>query len=212
MNYYRSIFSLLKTVLLAVVSLAVGIALHAVETKALQPADLVKFAFNEITTELKANSELYKENAKQLQAVVEKGASPYFNFQRMTQIAAARYWHDASDEQKSALAREFTTQLIRSYAHILFNYRNAAAEVVSEELNDKGRMMVKLNVKDDRGELIHLFLLMEKNQEQWQIIDVNVEGVSIVVTSRNRFSDEITQKGLDGFIQSLKEENQRLAL
>ena len=82
-------------------------------------------------------------------------------------------------------------------------------EVLSETLNDQGRVMVKLNVHDARGQPVLLFLLMEKHGGQWQIIDVNVEGVSIVITARSRFSEEITLKGLDGFIQTLREENQR---
>lgn len=198
-------------VIFTVFLLTTPMLINATETAESKPSDLVKSAVNEITAELRANSDRYKDSPKQLQAMVEQQASTYFNFQRMTQIAAAKYWRDASDAQKTALIHEFKTQLIRSYAYTLFNYRNATAEIISEELNDKGRVMVKLRVRNERGEPTLLFLLMEKSQQRWQIIDVNVEGVSIVITARSRFSEEITNKGLDGLIESLRAENQRLA-
>jgi phospholipid transport system substrate-binding protein len=185
--------------------------LNADNNKPDKPTDLVQSAFNDISQELRTNSELYKDNPILLQSIVNERAAPYFNFERMTQIAMGKYWRDATEAQKNALTIEFRTQLVRSYSQTLLLYRNAKAEVISEQETDRGRVMIKLKVKNDRGQPVTLFLLMEKNQDQWQIIDVNVEGVSIVITARSRFSEEIAAKGIDGFIQSLSEENQRLS-
>ena len=211
---YRSFSSLLLFIVklcLITCSLSMAMTTNAKETQPLKPADLVKKAVDDITTELRANSEYYKNNPKELQAMVDQRTSLYFNFYRMTQIAAARYWRSASDQQKTDLTHEFKTQLLRTYSQTLLLYRNTDSEILSEQVNDKGRVSVKLQVKNDRGQPTLLFLLMEKNQDQWQIIDVNVEGVSIVITARGRFSEEVDKKGLDGFIDSLREENQRLA-
>ncbi|MFT6791113.1 MAG: phospholipid transport system substrate-binding protein [Cellvibrionaceae bacterium] len=206
MRYKGSTFLLVFIALLATFW-----KINATAATELEPADLVESAFNEITAELRDNIALYKDNSQSLQAMVERRVTAYFDFQRMTQIAAAKYWRSANDEQKIALTREFRTQLIRSYSNALLLYRNAKAKVLSEQINDKGRVMVKLEVKNERGQPITLFLLMEQSQNQWRIIDVNVEGVSIVISARSRFSEEIANKGLNGFIQTLSRENQRLS-
>lgn len=192
-------------------SLSLAMPINASEIGDSKPADLVKIAVDDITAELRSKDDYYKNNPKALQTMVDERASLYFNFERMTQLAVARYWRSASDQQKADLIREFKTQLIRTYSRTLLLYRNAASEILSEKMNDKGRVNVKLEVNNEQGQATLLFLLMEKVQDQWKIIDVNVEGVSIVISARSRFAEGINKKGIDGFIQSLREENQRLA-
>ena len=51
---------------------------------------------------------------------------------------------------------------------------------------------------------------MHKTNRGWKVFDVSVEGVSVITTYKTSFASEIQQKGLDAFIASLKERNEKL--
>jgi phospholipid transport system substrate-binding protein len=48
---------------------------------------------------------------------------------------------------------------------------------------------------------------MYKNDAEWKVYDVIVDGVSLVTTYRSSFADEIRQNGIDGLIKSLRDKN-----
>ena len=48
---------------------------------------------------------------------------------------------------------------------------------------------------------------MDKNDADWKVYDVIVDGVSLVTTYRSTFAEEIRQSGIDGLIKSLREKN-----
>jgi phospholipid transport system substrate-binding protein len=67
-------------------------------------------------------------------------------------------------------------------------------------------------VKNDRGEPVILFLRLEIHNGNWKIVDINVEGVSLVITARGIFDEEINQIGIDAFLKSMTAQNDKAAL
>jgi len=173
-----------------------------------EPSSLVRSLFADYTKELRDNEKLYSEHSDQLLELANKRLAPYFNFERMAQIAMAKYWLQASEEQKQAVTEQFKRQLIRNYAQTLFAYRKSDIDIVNEDVHSATKHTVKVKVKDDQGTPVTLFIRFEKRGQQWQAVDINVEGVSIVVTARSQFSEVIDKSGIDGLIESLTKENQ----
>lgn len=200
----------MNKILILVIYLAITIQ-SSMATEATDPAGLVRSLFNDYTQELRNNEKLYSENNDKLLELADKRLVPYFNFERMTQIAMAKYWLQASAEQRKAVTEEFKTQLVRSYAKTLFAYRNSEMEILNDDAISDTKHTVKIKVKDEQGKPVILFIRFEKRAQQWQAIDINVEGVSIVVTARSQFSETIGKSGIDGLIESLKKENQSKA-
>lgn len=186
----------------------------APETQQAQQADpmvLIRTAIDDVMNTLKTNEALYKDNPEKLQSMIEKGAVSYFDLPRMAQLALGKNWRTATDSQKQQIVQEFQTYLLRSYVNTLYSYRNAKPKIVSKQDNGTDKTTVKVNVDTDQGKTVTLFFRVEKDSasNQWKIIDVNVEGVSLVITARGVFDDEIKKKGMDGFIQSLIEQNKK---
>ena len=46
-----------------------------------------------------------------------------------------------------------------------------------------------------------------KSAEGWKVYDIIVENVSLVITYRSQFGEEIVRAGIDGLIRSLAEKN-----
>ena len=194
---------------LAGMTSAYALAGEVTTAPANQPADLVKKVFGDFSEAAMRDETLYSENSQKLQELADTILSPYFNFPRMTQIAMARYWSKADKNQRTALIREFKLQLLRSYSKTLFSYRKSSPEITDTQILSDKRQIIKLRINSDKGELIQLFIRFEKHGDNWQVVDVNVEGVSIVVVARGQFSETIAKSGIDGLIESLQQENQQ---
>ena len=48
---------------------------------------------------------------------------------------------------------------------------------------------------------------MSKSTQGWKVYDITVENVSLVITYRSQFGEEIGRGGIDGLIRSLAEKN-----
>ncbi|TNC81242.1 MAG: hypothetical protein C9356_10270 [Oleiphilus sp.] len=177
-------------------------------TKSLSPTELIPRVITEVTTDMRANEAQYTNNQARLEAMVDQRVAPYFHFGRITQLVLGKYSSQVTDEQKSQLIPEFRRYLIRSYAKILFQYRDSTAEIMDEQRAAENKTTLKLKIKNKKGDPATLILRLEKIKENWQVIDVNVEGVSVLVTIRSQFSEQIEKRGIDGLIEYLKAQNQ----
>lgn len=173
----------------------------------LEPRALVELTVDEVVADMKANADVYAGNPDKLQAMVLERLGSHFNFQRMTQLAMARHWGDADNEQKVTISREFRKLLARTYANSMFDYRDVPIRVVSEQKANPRSTIVKLRIDSRSGEAVELLLRMENRNERWQVIDVVVGGISLVITYRGVFNDQISQSGIDGLITSLEQDN-----
>lgn len=173
---------------------------------------VVQRAINEVATDMRSHEQLYKKDTGALQAMVAQRVMPYFGFTRITQLAMARNWASATHEQRENITREYRASFIRTYANALFLYRNVNPQFQLQAESTDEKATVKIKVKGDKGEPVTLFLRLEHRNQQWKIIDVNIEGVSLVIIARGQFADKIAKVGIDGLIQSLTEENAKYML
>ena len=176
---------------------------------AADPADVIRVAIGEVMSAMRNNEKLYKDNPDEFQEIVGKIALPYLSIPHMAQLSMGKNWRGMSDEQRVTIIKEYQTYLIRSYTNTLFLYRYTKPEVINRTDNGDNKTVLKVSVKNELGNVISLFIRLEKNDNHWQILDVSVEGVSLVITSRGQFDDEISKKGIDGFIQSFSEQNKK---
>ncbi len=178
------------------------------EQKNLSPTELTTRVINEVTADMRANEKHYADNKEALEAMVDQRVALYFHFGRIMQLVLGKNAALATDEQKKQLVQELRQYLIRSYAKILFQYRDSATEILDEQRAADNKSTLKLKIKSKKGDPATLFLRLEKIKDAWQVIDVNVEGVSVLVTARSQFSEQIDKNGIDGLIEYLRTQNQ----
>jgi phospholipid transport system substrate-binding protein len=155
---------------------------------------------------------LYLNDPKKLQEMIEKTALPYLSIKHMAKLALGKNWSSATPQQQDSIVHEFQIYLMRSYVRTLYSYRYVKPEILSREDSGTDKTVLKVSVKNERGNTVSLMLRLEKNDSRWQILDISAEGISLVVTARGLFNDEISKKGMDGFIQSLIEQNKKANL
>jgi phospholipid transport system substrate-binding protein len=190
----------------ASLALAAGTPALAQETA---PDALVRKSIDEVIGIIKADKELQSGNPKKLHALIEEKVLPHFDFVRMTRLAVGRNWSQASDEQKTALTREFQTLLVRTYSTSLSQYRDQTIDVRPAKLasGDK-ETVVKTVVNQGAGApTIPIDYSMERTDKGWKVFDVVVDGVSLVTTYRGSFNDQIQKGGVDGLVKTLADRN-----
>lgn len=204
MKIFKKIFA----VMVAVGSLA--FVSHAAAQEA--PDALVKRISQEVLDLVKADKEIQAGNQKRVLELVEAKILPFVDFQRMTSLAAGRFWREATPEQQKQLTNEFRSLLVYTYSGAISQIRDQKIEFKPLRVDPADtEVEVRSQVVQPRGEPIQLNYRLEKLPGGWKIYDVNVLGAWLVETYKSSFSAEIGKVGIDGLIKVLSDKNKRLA-
>lgn len=190
-----------------IVAMGAGVqmAAHAADEA---PDVLIKNASNEIIDLIKNDKAIQAGDIKHTQEVIESKVLRYFDFNKMTGSAVGREWRNATPEQKTQLAREFQTLLVRSYSNAFTQYKNQTVDVKPFKAPAADtEVTVKTEVKQPGGKPVPIDYDLVKSADGWKVFDVYVAGVSLVANYRDTFNQEIKAGGIDGLIKSLHEKN-----
>ncbi len=176
------------------------------------PDQLVKRISSDVLNVAKTDKDIQAGNTRKVMDLVETKILPYVDFERMTALAAGRYWREATPEQKRALSTEFRTLLIYTYSGALSQVRNETIEFkpLRADAADT-EVEVRSQVNMTRGEPVLLNYRVAKGTDGWKIYDINVLGAWLVETYKGTFNTEISKGGIDGLIKTLAAKNKQLA-
>ena len=203
----------LKKYLLAAMSVAtLSFASHVVAADIEAPDALVKRISQEVLDIAKADKDIQGGNQKRVLQVVEEKILPSVDFQKMTSLAAGRFWRDATPEQQKQLTTEFRSLLVYTYSGAISQVRDQKVQFrpMRAAAGDTD-VEVRSEVLQSRGEPITISYRLEKGPTSWKIYDVNVLGAWLVESYKSTFSAEINKGGIDGLIKALSDKNKKLA-
>jgi phospholipid transport system substrate-binding protein len=176
------------------------------------PDVLVKRISQEVMDLAKADKEIQKGNQQRVLDLVESKIIPYVDFQRMTSLAAGRYWREATPEQQEKLTAEFRSLLVYTYSGAISQVKDQKLDLKPMRADpDDTEVEVRTLVIQPRNEPIQLYYRLEKLPIGWRIYDVNILGAWLVEAYKGSFASEISKGGMDGLIKTLAEKNKRLA-
>ena len=179
----------------------------------------------EVIAKLKSEREHVREKPEHLFDVVENVLIPHVDMLNMSRWVLGKHWRDASPAQQERFVAEFKTLLVRFYVAALLDDPNeldnliAANEekplitfMASNTPDDAKQAMVRSSVNVPNGPAIPVTFRMyrAKPGDEWKVIDVTVDGISLVTNYRSTFDSEINKDGLQATIDSLAARNQEL--
>ena len=172
------------------------------------PDALVKRIADEVLGIIKSDKDVAAGNTQKVVALAEQKVLPHFDFERMTRLAVGRSWAGATPEQKEALTKEFRTLLVRTYSSSLSQYRDQEFKVLPLRAGPTDTdVVVKSQVIQKDGPAIPIDYRMVKEGDAWKVIDVTIDGASLVTTYRGSFNDQIQRGGIDGLVKTLQQRN-----
>jgi phospholipid transport system substrate-binding protein len=195
----KSLFAFFSGLLIATTAMAQEVA----------PDLMVKTVTNEVLEIVRKDKDIQSGNTKKAIDLVEAKVLLHFNFTRMTQLAMARDWRQASAAQQKILTDEFHALLVRTYAKALTEYKNQTIDFKPFTLKaGETDVRVRTEIKQSgAGKNIELDYYLEKSGAAWKVYDIEVGGISIVTNYRDSFASEVRNSGIDGLIKSLQTKN-----
>jgi len=173
------------------------------------PDALVKRISQDVLDTAKNDKSIQAGDIKRVTELVETKILPYVDFQRMTSLAAGRFWRDATPDQQQQLSAEFRTLLIYTYSGALSQVKNETVEFKPLRADPSDTdVEVRSQVNMARGEPVPLNYRVSKTPSGWKIYDINVLGAWLVETYKSSFASEISKGGIDGLIKTLQAKKQ----
>ncbi len=197
-------------ILLAVLLLTVAGA--QAQTPDTPPDVLIKSVTNEVLDIIRKDKEIQSGNSQKAIELIDAKVLPHFNFLHMTQLALGRNWRSANAEQRKSLSDEFRTLLVNTYSKALTEYKNQAIEFKPFRMKaGDTEAKVTAQITQPGARPIPLNYYLEKLPQGWEVYDIEVDGISLVVNYRDSFADQVRNGGVDGLIKSLQAKNRVVA-
>jgi len=196
----------------AVAAISTSLLVAPAHAAAEAPDVLVKRVSTDVIEAVKADKDIQAGNSKKIIDLVNSKILPYVDADKMTELAAGRFWRQASPEQQKQLSNEFRTLLVYTYSGALSQIKNETVEFKpfrGDAADSEAE--VKSQVNTTKGEPLTLNYRLAKSAQGWKIIDINVLGAWLVETYKSTFASEIGKGGIDGLIKRLHDRNEQLA-
>lgn len=194
-----------------IVCMAMLLSTSAVAADAMQPDEMTRRTVDDVIVLLQKNNAVYKSDKTRFFGMVDQKLLPYFDFRKMSQLVLGKNWRSASDNQKEAFVAEFKDLLVRTYAVALLKFTDQKIAYLpyTGKATDK-TVIVKLNIKQSGGAPdIPVYTRFYNGKNGWKVIDISIEGISMVTNYRKVYNDTIIKEGLDSLISSLAESNRK---
>jgi phospholipid transport system substrate-binding protein len=145
--------------------------------------------------------------AQQRRADLERIAHARFDFRTMARLVLAKNWKRLSDAQQAEFVEEFTDYLANDYGNRIERYEQEEVAVLEEVPKPRGDVVVKTKIVggENNGALVDYRL--RPKQGEWRIIDVVIEGISLVANFRDQFREVMGREGPDALLAKLKQKN-----
>jgi len=131
-----------------------------------------------------------------------------FDLPLIGRYALGRYWRRATPEQRSEYVKLFEDFIVVTYAARLGDYSGEKLRVVSSRQDDQDTIVTSEIVLEGRPS-IRVDWRVRNGDTESRIIDVIVEGVSMLLTQRDEFASVIQRSGgnVEGLLTRLREKS-----
>ena len=153
------------------------------------PNELLRMNWDAVIWVLKRNDVNNEETERRISKILR----PVFDFPLMAKLALGRkHWPEFTPVQRQEFTRLFVGRLETAYWENIKLYTNEEA-VFKPPVRKKKTLWIPMVLLSEAEEVAILYKL-RKAKERWKVYDVEIQGVSIVLTYRSQF-DDILQKG-----------------
>ena len=181
------------------------------------PQPLVAARIDVLIQRLRDNAEQIREDQSIAYQLSNELMAPHIDFPRITRLVIGKYWRTASPAQQQQLIKEVKDLLIRSYVTAMSSYVDDIIAVAEKQ----GIKYLPSRYKSgDKKASVRATIALEGGQkadvqyqlyyrDEWKIYDIRLEGISLAITYRSSFGEQIKRDGLDKLIAQLADRNRK---
>jgi phospholipid transport system substrate-binding protein len=196
-------------VLAALIAALAGAAIASGRARATQNTDpaaakvVVRQTVDQVLAVL-ARKDLSIEERRSL---IEDIAFERFDFPTMSRLVLKRSWLRFSPAQREQFVKEFREYLAASYGTRIERYHQEKVDVTGDRVEPRGDVTVMTRIKGGSADGIEIDYRMRDRDGTWKVIDVVIEGVSLVQNFHSQFADILSKGGPEELLRRLKERN-----
>ena len=135
-----------------------------------------------------------------------------FDVKAISRFVLGRYWRRATEAEREEFTGLFEDLIVATYSRKFSDYsgQTLKVEAIREE-NDK-MAAVASRILRRTGESIRIDWRLLRRRESWRIVDVVVEGMSMVLSQRSEYAAVIKNDGgrIQGLLAKLREKTARV--
>ncbi|MCP4036469.1 MAG: ABC transporter substrate-binding protein [bacterium] len=136
---------------------------------------------------------------------LEKIVFGRFDFPTISRLVLARNFKKFSKAQQQEFEDQFKVYLSRSYGRRLLRYANEKVEFRDARVEPRGDVTVMTMIVGGAADGIDMNYRMRNRKDDWKVIDVVIEGISLISNFRTQFKDIISRDGPDGLLAKLRD-------
>jgi len=142
-------------------------------------------------------------------SAIEQIAYARFDFDTIARLVLATNYRRFSAAQRVEFVNEFKSHLSRSYGSRVDRYEQEKVEITGARLEPRGDVTVLTRIVGGQADGVEMNYRLRSHEETWQVIDVVIEGVSLVSSFRSQFKEVVSQGGPELLLERLKDKNAR---
>jgi phospholipid transport system substrate-binding protein len=184
---------------LLVLILSGGNFAWAQEADQRDPQQIVGDAITHTLATLEERREEFAADPATLRPLVREDLLPLLDLEYSARLILGKAGRGISPEQLAAFAEAMSNVLVNRYSDGLLRFRSdEQVEVLPAKGKNTDKLTrVRTRIKLENGGFAPVDYAFHKTDQGWKAFDVNVEGISYVITFRNQISPRVQADGID---------------
>jgi len=188
-------------VILAAAGLTVGAETNDINYPD-DPNELLRSRWEAVYAALESNDINDQVKADKIEAIL----TPIFDFPLMGKLTLGeKHWPKLTDPQRDEFFRLFEKKIKNSYRDKVSGYNNEKAEMKPPVESRKGVIFIPMEIVSEESKTALLYKL-RRVEGRWKVYDVEIEGVSVLLSYRSQFDDILSRGTVEDLLARLAEE------
>jgi phospholipid transport system substrate-binding protein len=173
------------------------------------PVEVLQGMSDRVIAIVDADPDVLNDKAR-MREMADEIVVPNVDFVLFSKWVLGKNWRKANPEQREIFIAEFRELMINSYISSITrdDYQNQTIRYKPvRKSKDPEKVVVEADVEQPNGPIVEVQFRMHLAATGWMVYDVVIEGVSLVATHRSSFSNIIRDKGIEGLITMLEQQN-----
>ena len=172
-----------------------------------RPDSILHETVEQLLAELDSNRSTLAADKCQLYSLVNRLVLPQFAVDKISRLILGAHFKAASPDLRNRFTRAFMDLMIRTYATAMFEYTGQEEiEYLPFVLDESARTaLVQTRVRLPGQAPVPVdYAFLRSVDGRWQIYDVRLDGISLVLSYRRSYDQIIRSKGLEALVHALE--------
>jgi len=176
------------------------------------PVQIVESQTEILMEQLSSRKDEFDENPQALIYFARHVALSHWDLKKASRLMLGKHWTKADSKQRDRFEEEFLRTLLRYVVRAYGFYDDSFVKILSYAWQPKKRGgWVHSVIQLPAGLKVSVDYRMNLDEKkQWKLIDVRVEGISLVSSKRTEYRQMISKEGLEALLKTMYVKNQKV--